>query len=57
MDKHIQQQQQQQEGFTVVSLDESYFFYDSLVRRGVWIEENHRPVVRVTGSQQTFMHF
>ena len=56
MDKHIQQQQQQQqdeekEGFTIVSLDESFFFYDSLVRR-VWIEENNRPVVRVTGSHK-----
>jgi hypothetical protein len=47
MDK--QEQQQQEEGFTVVSLDESFFFYDSLVRR-VWIEQNKRPVVRVTGS-------
>ncbi|MER5174649.1 MAG: transposase [Candidatus Nitrosocosmicus sp.] len=48
-----QQQQQQEEGvFTVVSLDESFFFYDSLVRRYVWIEENHRPVVKVTGSHK-----
>ena len=41
MDK--QQQQQQQQGqqqvdrFAVVSLDESFFFYDSLVKR-VWID-------------------
>ena len=52
----IQQQQQQQQdkekkGFTIVSTDESFFFYDSLVRR-VWIEENKRPIVRVTGSHQ-----
>ncbi|MDQ6723640.1 MAG: hypothetical protein M3Z01_05175 [Thermoproteota archaeon] len=36
VDKHIQQQQQdkeKEEGFTIVSLDESFFFYDSLVRR------------------------
>jgi hypothetical protein len=39
------------EGFTVVSLDESFFFYDSLVRK-VWIEENSRPVVTVTGSHR-----
>jgi hypothetical protein len=32
-------------------LDESFFFYDSLVRR-VWIEQNKRPIVRVTGSHQ-----
>ena len=38
-------------GFTVVSLDESFFFYDSLVRR-VWIEQDKRPIVRVTGSHQ-----
>ncbi len=51
MDKHIQQQQQQETEFTVVSLDESFFFYDSLVRR-VWIEQNKRPIVRVTGSHK-----
>jgi hypothetical protein len=34
--------------FTIVSMDESFFFYDSLVRR-VWIEEGKRPVVRITG--------
>ena len=55
MDKQQQQQQQQQEqedaGFTVVSLDESFFFYDSLVRR-VWIVQDKRPIVRVTGSHQ-----
>ncbi len=50
MDKHIQQQQQETE-FTIISLDESFFFYDSLVRR-VWIDENHRPIVRVTGSHK-----
>lgn len=38
-------------GFTLVSLDESFLFYDSLVRR-VWIEESKRPVVRVTGSHK-----
>ena len=49
MDK--QQQQQQKDGFAIVSLDESFFFYDSLVRR-VWIDKKKRPVVRVTGSHQ-----
>jgi hypothetical protein len=42
---------QQQESFTIISLDESFFFYDSLVRR-VWINEDERPVVRITGSHQ-----
>ena len=37
--------------FTVVSLDESFFLYDSLVRK-VWIFRNTRPVVRITGSHQ-----
>jgi hypothetical protein len=46
VDKHIQQ-----ERFTVVSLDESFFFYDSLVRR-IWIEQEKRPVVRITGSHK-----
>ncbi len=51
MDKHIQHQKQQETEFTVVSLDESFFFYDTLVRR-VWIEESKRPIVRVTGSHK-----
>ena len=37
--------------FAIVSLDESFFFYDSLVRR-VWIDAKKRPVVRITGSHQ-----
>ena len=56
MDNYFQQQQQQQqdeekEGFTIVSLDESFFFYDFLIRR-VWIEQDKRPIVRITGSHQ-----
>jgi transposase len=54
VDKQQQQQQckdENKKGFTIVSLDESFFFYDSLVRR-VWIEEDKRPIVRVTGSHQ-----
>src|SRR3954447_2153658 len=43
-----QQQQQQETKFTIVSLDESFFFYDSLVRR-VWMDEKKIPVVRITG--------
>jgi hypothetical protein len=46
VDKHIQQK-----GFTVISLDESFFFYDSFVS-GIWIEENNRPIVKVTGSHK-----
>jgi transposase len=41
----------QKKGFTLVSLDESFFFYDSLVRR-VWIDEKKRPMVRITGSHK-----
>jgi transposase len=46
-----QKQKQKQETFTIISLDESFFFYDSLVRR-VWIEQKKRPIVRVTGSHK-----
>lgn len=51
MDKQQQQQQQEQESFTIISTDESFFFYDSLVRR-VWIEQDKRPIVSVTGSHK-----
>jgi hypothetical protein len=34
-----------------VSIDESFCFYDSLIRR-VWIDEDRIPVVRITGSHQ-----
>jgi transposase len=37
--------------FAIVSTDESFLFYDSLVRR-VWIDREKRPVVKVTGSHQ-----
>ncbi len=40
-----------EKGFTVVSTDESFFFYDALVKR-VWIEEDKRPVVRITSSHK-----
>ena len=33
--------------FTVVSTDESFFFYDSLVRK-VWIRKDERPILRIT---------
>ena len=42
---------QQQESFTIISTDESFFFYDSLVRM-VWIDENKRPIVRIAGSHK-----
>ena len=48
--------QEKKEGFTVVSTDESFFFYDSLVRR-VWISKNERPVVKITGSHQESVLF
>ena len=47
----MDKQEQQETKFTIVSLDESFFFYDSLVRR-VWIDGNNRPIVRVTGSHK-----
>ena len=43
--------QKQKKEFAIVSLDESFFFYDSLVRR-VWIDEGKRPIVRTTGSHK-----
>ena len=49
MDKYIQQQLE--DGFTRVSTDESFFFYDCLVSR-VWVDKKKRPIVRVTGSHQ-----
>ena len=51
MDRQQQQKEEEKEGFTLVSLDESFLFYDSLVRR-VWIDKEKRPVVRVTGSHK-----
>jgi hypothetical protein len=48
----VQQQQPQEDRFAIVSTDESFFFYDCLIRR-VWIDkENKRPVVRITGSHK-----
>ena len=47
----MDKQQQQETKFTIISLDESFFFYDSLVRR-VWIDQENRPIVRVTGSHK-----
>ena len=45
-----------EEGFTAVSTDESFFFYDSLVRR-VWIKKDERPIVRIIGSHQESVLF
>ena len=41
---------------TVVSLDESFFFFDNLVRK-VWIYKDSRPVVTITGSHRNFCIF
>ncbi len=38
-------------GFAIVCMDESFFIYDSLVRK-VWIAKDSRPTVTVTGSHQ-----
>ena len=45
-----------QDGFTVVSTDESFFFFDSLVRR-VWIKHDERPIIRITKSHQQSVLF
>ncbi len=50
VDKYIQQHEDKKR-FTLVSTDESFFFYDSLVRM-VWIDKNKRPTVRTTGSHK-----
>ena len=50
--KHIQQKEgEEKEGFGLVSLDESFFFYDSLARR-VWVDKEKVPIVMVTGTHQ-----
>ena len=47
---------QKEDEFTAVSLDESFFFFDSLVRK-VWIRKDERPVVKITGSHQESVLF
>jgi len=42
--------------FTAVSMDESFFFFDSLVKR-VWIHKDSRPVVTITGSHRNLSLF
>ncbi|MGA9168567.1 MAG: transposase [Nitrososphaeraceae archaeon] len=42
---------------TAVSLDESFFFFDSIVRKVLWIEENSRPIITLTGSHRHFCMF
>jgi hypothetical protein len=44
-------QHEKRKEFEIVSLDESFFFYDSLVRK-VWIDAKKRPVVRIIGSHE-----
>jgi transposase len=51
VDRQNEKKEKKKKGFTIVSLDESFFFYDSLVRR-VWIDKNKRPIARVTGSHK-----
>ena len=46
-----EKQQQQETKFTIVSSDEFFLFYDSLVRR-VWIDKEKRLVVLITGSHK-----
>jgi hypothetical protein len=42
--------------FTAVSLDESFFYFDSFIRR-VWIYKDSRPVVTITGSHRNLSMF
>ncbi len=46
-----QHEKKKKKEFEIVSLDESFFFYDPLVRR-VWIDAKKRPVVRIIGLHQ-----
>ena len=43
-------------GFTAVSVDESFFFFDSLVKK-VWICKDSRPIVTITGSHRNLSLF
>ncbi len=45
------QYQKKKEKFTIVSTDESFLFFDALVRR-VWIDKEKRPVVRIISSHK-----
>jgi hypothetical protein len=47
---------QKEDEFTAVSTDESFFFFDSLVKK-VWIKKDARPVVKITGSHQESVLF
>lgn len=38
-------------GFAIVCIDESFFIYDSRVKK-VWVRADSRPVVHVTGSHE-----
>ena len=49
------QQQQEETEFTIVSLDESFVFYDSLIRGVCWIEEDNRPIVPSNRLAQTIV--
>jgi hypothetical protein len=49
--QHEKKKKKKRKDFTIVSLDESFFFYDSLVRR-VWIDAKKRPVIRIIGSHE-----
>ena len=55
MDKQQQQKEEEKEGFSLVSLDESFFFYDSLVRR-VWVDKREKTHSQGNRLTQAFMH-
>ncbi len=43
--------EKEKERLHIVSTDESFIFYDTLVRR-IWIGDGERPVIRITGSHR-----
>jgi hypothetical protein len=51
-----EEEEKKRKDFAIVSPDESFFFYDSLVRR-VWIDAKKRPVIRIIGSHEIFCLF
>jgi hypothetical protein len=51
VDTQHEKKKKKRKDFTIVSLDESFFFYDSLVRR-VWIDAKKKPVIRIIGSHE-----
>ena len=52
----ISSSKSKQESFTIISRDESFFFYDSLIRR-VWIDKREKTYCESNRLAQTFLYF